>query len=405
MERQYTAPFQQPSSLAASSSRQTPSTIAAGIYGTKRPIASSVTPTMSRKPLPSFLPQAATGQSAASIALTAFVEAKKGEAMTPQDMRVMRTLMEDIEAEQPNGSSSQNRWTAGIDSPRQVKSIRESQPAGPSTPNRLVDSIRGSPGPLFSVGSPARSESGPNGDSPASRRIRYLGPGMSPKRMLNKSRSSDKPLFTSDIAEESEPKRQKTEVAPTTPESNTSASQDPLPSKPPVPSFTSRALERTKNLSTPAKPSPLSRVNSPTPASPREQQSIDSGKRRAADIVKELMEKEIGPIESLSKRDYMVINPYDLPSSSATSRADLNSSLSKSVSRNATPKKSILRSSLKGSTSTPLSGAAAKLEAYKPGRKLTTLELLEGKRPVSLSTPKMTRADKIVDRQCRSDHA
>lgn len=336
---------------------------------------------MSRKPLPSFLPQAATGQSAASIALTAFVEAKKGQTMTPQDMRVMRTLMEDIEAEQPNSSSSQNRWTAGIDSPRQVKSIRETQAAGPSTPNRLVDSIRRSPGPLFSVGSPARSEAGPNGDSPASRRIRYLGPGMSPKRMLNKSQNSDKPLFTTDIAEESEPKRQKTEATPTTPESN-ATSQEPSPSKPPVPSFTSRALDRTKNLSTPAKPSPLSRVNSPTPASPREQQSIDSGKRRAANIVKELMEKEIGPIETLSKRDYMVINPYDLPSA-ATSRSDLNSSLTRSASRSATPKKSILRSSLKGSTSTPLSGAAAKLEAYKPGRKLTTLELLDGKRPVS----------------------
>lgn len=205
---------------------------------------------------------------------------------------------------------------------------------------------------------------------------------MSPKRMLNKPRNSDKPLFSSDVAEESEPKRQKTEAAPTTPESN-SSSQEPSPSKPSVPSFTSRALDRTKNLSTPAKPSPLSRVNSPTPASPREQQSIDSGKRRAADIVKELMEKEIGPIETLNKRDYMVINPYDLPSSAATARSELNSSLSRSISRNATPKKSILRSSLKGGTSTPLSGAAAKLEAYKPGRKLTTLELLDGKRPVS----------------------
>jgi hypothetical protein len=383
IEPRCSVPLQQSSSLAASTSRQTPSTFTPGLYGTKRPIASFATPTMSRKPLPSFLPQATTGQSAASIALTAFVEAKKGETMTAQDMRVMRTLMEDIEAEQPNGSSSQNRWTAGIDSPRQVKSIRESQaPAGPSTPNRLVDSVRGSPGPLFSVGSPARSDAGANGESPASRRIRYLGPGMSPKRMLNKSRTSEKPLFTSDVAEESEPKRQKTEAAPTTPESHAS-SIEPSPSKPPVPSFTSRALDRTKNLSTPARPSPLSRVNSPTTASPKEQQSIESGKRRAADIVKELMEKEIGPIETLSKRDYMVINPYDLPSSAATSRSDSTSSLSKSVSRNATPKKSILRSSLKGSTSTPLSGAAAKLEAYKPGRKLTTLELLDGKRPVS----------------------
>jgi hypothetical protein len=348
----------------------------------------------SRRPLPSFLPQAATGQSAASIALTAFVEAKKGGVMTPHDLRVMRTLMEDMEAEQPVNIGQRTGWTAGmpVDSPRQVKSIRESQaPAGPSTPNRLVDSIRGSPGPLFSVGSPGgRSELGVNGgESPASRRIRYLGPGMSPKRMLNKSRTMDKPQFTSDVAEESEPKRQKKDTAPesptqvTTPQElssfQTLAAPTPTPAK-------SRLLEKTKNASTPAKPSPLSRsADSPT-ASPRDQQSIDSGKRRAADIVKELMEKEIGPIETLSKRDYMVINPYDLPSPSTAARSDAaSSSLSRSISRNATPKKSILRSSLKGSTSTPLSGAAAKLEAYKPGRKLTTLELLDGKRPVCRS--------------------
>jgi hypothetical protein len=160
-------------------------------------------------------------------------------------------------------------------------------------------------------------------------------------------------------------------------------------------------LEKTKSIATPARPSPLSRsAESPAPPSPREQQSIEQGKRRAADIVKELMEKEIGPIETLSKRDYMVINPYDLTPATSTPAAP-TSSLSKSVSRSATPKKSILRSSLKGSASTPLSGAAAKLEAYKPGRKLTTLELLEGKRPVSSLTIHCRAGLMTVDRQCR----
>ena len=371
----------------------------------------------SRKPLPSFLPQATTGQSAASIALTAFVEAKKGGIMTPHDLRVMRTLMEDMEAEQTGPNVTRGTgWTAGmpVDSPRQVKSIRDSQaPAGPSTPNRLVDSIRGSPAPLFSVGSPGgRSELGVNGgESPASRRIRYLGPGMSPKRMLNKSRTMDKPQFTSDVAEESEPKRRKKDTAPESPtQSTTPQEQSPFQtSVAPTPTpARSRLLDKTKTASTPAKPSPLGQsADSPTPASPRDQQVIDSGKRRAADIVKELMEKEIGPIETLSKRDYMVINPYDLPSPSATARSDAaSSSLSKSISRNATPKKSILRSSLKGSTSTPLSGAAAKLEAYKPGRKLTTLELLEGKRPVSpFHQYTLLLLTMIVDRQRRPDYA
>jgi hypothetical protein len=310
--------------------------------------------------------------------------------MNAHDMRVMRTLMEEMEAEQ-NGtiaSGRSNGWTAAVNSPRQVKTLRSAPaPAGPSTPNRLVHSIRDSPGPLFAVGSPGGRGETSGAESPASRRIRYLGPGMSPKRMLSKTRTpSDKPLFTSDVAEESEPKRQKLQDAPETPDRPFNPSQtSPSPSvaSPLPPSMANRALDKVKSVSTPAKPSPLSRSTGSTPPqSPREQESIQQGKRRAADIVKELMEEELGPIETLNKRDYMVINPYDM-SPASTSQGSDAAALTRSVSKTATPRKSILRSSLKSSSSTPLSGAAAKLEAYKPGRKLTTLELLEGKRPVS----------------------
>lgn len=347
----------------------------------------------SRKPLPSFLPQAARAapaQSAATVALAAFVEAKGGDAMNAHDLRVLRTLMEEMEAEQGGaGSSNTNHgWTAAVDSPRQIKTLRTAPTtAGPSTPNRLANSIRDSPGPLFSVGSPARRGDANGVESPASRRIRYLGPGMSPKRMLDKNRTpSDKPVFNSDVAEESEPKRQKLQDSPETPnKAHADSPMTPTPSitTPLPPSMANRAIDKLKSTSTPAKSSPLSRSTGSTPPqSPREQESIQQGKRRAADIVKELMEEEIGPIETISKRDYMVINPYDLASPASTSKTPEAAALTRSISKSATPKKSILRSSLRSSTSTPLSGAAAKLEAYKPGRKLTTMELLEGKRPV-----------------------
>ena len=191
----------------STTSTQTPAYRALASSSVKRALPSSSFNTNSnRTPLPSFLPTAQTAttpQSAASVAFTAFVEAKKGQTMTSEDMRVMRTLMENIEAEQrgtTGGAVKSGGWSAGrTDSPRPVKSapngITPFNTAVPSTPNRLVESVRASGGPLFTPGSPGgRSEAGSAaGDSPASRRIRYLGPGMSPRRMLNKGRTSEKP--------------------------------------------------------------------------------------------------------------------------------------------------------------------------------------------------------------------
>ena len=308
--------------------------------------------------------------------------------------------MENIEAEQQESTAGGpikiGGWSAGrTDSPRPLKSAPNgfsTSNVAPSTPNRLVETVRAKGGPLFTPGSPGvRSEaSSAAGDSPASRRIRYLGPGMSPRRMLNKGRSSEKPIFTSDVAEQSEPKRQRLDVDIEMLQDSDnllSATGSPMQIDTPTPTPPrNRTIEKAKNTSTPARPSPLGQSPADTrESSPRDAASVAQGKKRAADIVKELMREEIGPIESLSKQDYIVINPYDLASPSASSQKSdtLSSSLSKSVSRTATPKKSILRSSLRSSTSTPLSGAAAKLEAHKPGRKLTTLELLEGKKPVS----------------------
>lgn len=307
--------------------------------------------------------------------------------------------MENIEAEQrgsAGGVVKSGGWSAGrTDSPRPLKSAPNgllNSNAAPSTPNRLVESVRANGGPLFTPGSPGgKSDAGSAvGDSPASRRIRYLGPGMSPRRMLNKGRSSEKPAFTIDVAEQSEPKRQRLDADEDMPQATTnqnSATGSPMQIDTPTPTPPKpRNVEKAKNTATPARPSPLGQSPAETrESSPRDAASIAQGKKRAADIVKELMREEIGPIESLDKRDYIVINPYDLASPSAASQKSdaTSSSLSRSISRTATPKKSILRSSLRSSTSTPLSGAAAKLEAHKPGRKLTTLELLEGKKPVS----------------------
>lgn len=393
-----------PLHYSSSDRRSQPFTPSVDAGSSKRPLTSTFAEHPIRKPLPSFLPTAQTAappQSAASIAFTAFVEAKKGQNMTSEDMRVMRTLMENIEAEQRGVTSTTKTggWSAGLgESPRPFKAIpngASTGQSGPVTPNRLVESVRGTGGPLFSTGTPGgRSDAGSvGGESPASRRIRYLGPGMSPRRMFNKSRASDKPAFATDVAEESEPKRQKVDDAPNTPQNvdnQTPAFGSPMQIDTPAPTPPRiRALEKAKGTSTntPARPSPLGQSpNSTLPASPREESSVAQGKRRAADIVKELMQEEIGPLESLNKRDYMVINPYDIstPGSASQQSDGASSSLSNSVMRSATPKKTILRSSLRSSTSTPLSGAAAKLEAHKPGRKLTTLELLEGKKPVSL---------------------
>ena len=108
------------------------------------------------------------------------------------------------------------------------------------------------------------------------------------------------------------------------------------------------------------------------------------GKRRAADIMKALIDEDLTSMPPSKRRD-MIINPYDTPRiSPSSSPSGTPSPISKTFSI-ASPRRSVLRATLKES---PKRGAAAKLEANKTfsNRKLTTLEMATGKQPVSWNT-------------------
>ncbi|KAL7418447.1 hypothetical protein Q5752_006905 [Cryptotrichosporon argae] len=325
--------------------------------------------------------------SASSVALSSFLEAKAGAPMTADDLVVLDTLTHSIKAEAALSSTLRSEahtparagarptraagWSAG--------SYTTPRTAGTSTPVQ-VRPFATTPGPAFSMGTvPA---------SPTPRKV-YLGPGMSPRRLQPKQKSGLKPLFSFDEPEASGLKKRRTDEfvdktpAPPVPPLPTSIPAAPSPV--PHPAAAVPTLSRPAASSTPVRPSPLSQSTAASPT-PRDE-IVQRAKKRAADIMREVIDVEIGPLDAAPAP--IVFNPYEGDARRASPPAA--SASASAAAKTGTPRKSTSASALRSSirsSGTPSRGAAEKIERLKDsGRKLTTLEKVSGFRPNSAAPP------------------
>ncbi|WVR00164.1 hypothetical protein IAU59_007306 [Kwoniella sp. CBS 9459] len=398
-----------------------------------------------RSPLPSFVPpsistpQHAGGlsSSASSAALTAFLEAKKGQQMTPEDFRVIETLTDNMKAESHVGSPPRSvdrtaGWAAGS-YPSSGSALKSSRSyIGLSTPAKH-SAVGGpsTPGQVFSVGTvPTPGSFSLAGQVKASPyKQRYLGPGMSPRRMFPQpKKSSLKPLFNFGAAPDDDivkNKKRKTdddeEEIMDVDEKSTSPARSGVfgsSSSQPVKGLASSAsmpslagfgkpspIDRSQNklsagpVHTPARPSPLSRsVNTPeSPASTtpgretgddkakRKAEAEAAGKKRAAEIIMDIIDEEIGPVVPTRKAEPIVFNPYDRNSLNPSPAPAVPSSTPSKAFAGSTPRKSGTHTPVSPARRTPTRGAAAKLEAHREAMKgskpLTTIDRIKGVRP------------------------
>ncbi|WWC72030.1 uncharacterized protein I206_105989 [Kwoniella pini CBS 10737] len=355
--------------------------------------------------------------SASSVALTAFLEAKKGQLMTTDDFRVIESLTENMKAESQFGGSPTKSEFSQTQTPNQVKSrggwaagsypsgIRSSNSfASLNTPNKANQAS--TPGKVFSIGST------PNISGGSPYRQRYLGPGMSPRRLLPQPKKSNlKPLFNfgastngEDLSDELKGKKQKVadedEISMDI-DSNTTPSTANAPglsSSVSMPSLSASTKGNSKlsvPTHTPAKSSPLSRDSS-SPYSTgendekakRKREAELAGKKRAAEIIMDIIDEEIGPIIPTRKAEPVIFNPYDRTSLNPSTVPAVPSTQPSTAFAGSTPRKSLTRSiNGKGSPArrTPTRGAAAKLELHKEAMRgskaLTTIERIQGVRP------------------------
>ncbi|WVF72973.1 hypothetical protein IAT40_007791 [Kwoniella sp. CBS 6097] len=412
-----------------------------------------------RSPLPSFVPPAIStpqqqlqtagvglSSSASSVALTAFLEAKKGQQMTPDDFRVIETLTDNMKAEShvgspPRSAGKINRWAAGSypSSGSGSKTGLQSSRSfiGLSTPAKQSPNVNGglsTPGQVFAVGT--MPTPGSNHVKASPYKQRYLGPGMSPRRMFPQpKKSSLKPLFNFGAAPDDEiakgNKKRKTgeeedeaQESMEVDETSSSLAKSAIlgsPSQPAkglsssvsMPSLAGStkpsSLDRSSSklsvgpIHTPVRPSPLSRsINkpeSPVPTSSpgpvdekakRKAEAEAAGKKRAAEIIMDIIDEEIGPVVPTRQAEPIVFNPYDRNSLNPSPAPAVPSSTPSKAFAGSTPRKGGAGGSGSGGAisparRTPTRGAAAKLEAHREAMKgskpLTTIDRIKGVRP------------------------
>lgn len=346
--------------------------------------------------------------SATSAAISAFIEAKRGQKWTPDDFETMDHLTNHLKAE--NGATPSKAemrlggWSAGEMTPsRSIKGLSASM----STPNGFFTPAR--PDAPFGSANSSFSFSAMNSPSAKTYKQHYFGPGMSPRRMLKEkgSRGGLKPLFnfnTSDADEQTAKKRKVALDDEPMKESESQVDDDnsgiaSMSSSTPIRESSSRSAFPT------ARPHPLSQSTTAEKklSSPKPQTDAEAvGKKRAADIMKELIETELGiippspansnstpaaPVVKTDDEGFLLINPYD--------RSPVNakgSTPQRSPSAFDSPRRSALKSSIR---KTPARGAAAKLEANRSSRPLTPLERITGVKPVS-STSRLALGDMTV---------
>ena len=357
----------------------------------KRPLQSNTPPSSFAAPTPSFLPHAAnTGKSASATALQAIFANKDSAAdFTEEDLRLIEILQKSLKAEAQSARIGEvsstpstpkySGWSAGT--PRVPAAVPNSLTGRweEGTPSRNADSPAGS---AFAVGA-STPLNGTPGKKPFS--VRYLGPGMSPKRMLGKAKSSGgiKPLFSfaSSSEEESAPKKRKVDdEEDSTPAKGISSAL----SMPNLASLGSTSTPKLDKGKTRAGPHPLSQSSTAKDAN----DPVTIGKKRAADFMLALIEEQTAPERAAKANgaltENIIINPYDIPSEAPITPS--------TPSRYESPRKVQLRSS----TSTPKRGAAAKLDASK-GRMLSPYERLSGMKQWEAPAKKQTEKEKEVE--------
>lgn len=272
--------------------------------------------------------------------------------MSQEDLNVIDSLTRNIHAESQVGTTaaSHGGWSAAM-SPR----VTRAMPGGSSGIETPVRPTSGSsfntPGSVFSVGT---STPGPSKASPY--RVRYLGPGMSPKRMLGKGTSSSgiKPLFQFNLdSEESARKKARVEE----PEETMEVASTPAPkatissvaSMPNLSSFASPSTTTEKGKA-PVRPHPLSQSIVASPGKPRPT-AEEIGRKRAADIMLEMIQQQEAVLPK--PKSEIILNPYDTSGASVPPFSPASTRVIDS------PRGSVLRATGRGTT--PLRGAAARI--------------------------------------------
>jgi hypothetical protein len=182
---------------------------------------------------------------------------------------------------------------------------------------------------------------------------------MSPRRLLPKAKPGLKPLISFDfqkkVEEDIAAKKRKLQGGEAQEVPSTITPSVPLPNLAESSSMAVARASTSRNTITPA-------ADSPHPS------AVAVGKKRAADIMLELIEQDR---ESEKVVDAIIFNPYD------RSQAHRSPPQAVSPDRPPNPKAVPGRPILRASTSTPLRGAAARLEASK-SKGLSVLDLFKG---------------------------
>ena len=300
-------------------------------------------------PAAQFATPTSSEADAARQALVAFEAATPGNR-TAQDYHILSMLskkVEEAEEREAAGSQSDTRgsWAASTfeGTPRLIRPLRSN--AG--TPGSVLTAPAS---PAFSVGT-----SGSVAGTPRGQKV-YLGPGMSSRRLkASRSNLRDNTPFNPNDDEENIPKRRRT---------GSIGGQSDLDS---------------------SIAGPPGRRNSPPPPVPAipaaARSAIAIGKQRAANIMIDLVDAELGPLRP--ERPSIIVNPYDR---SAPPPAVAPGSPA-SAMRSSTPARSILRKStaVAEAAATPTRGVGARLEHTPGSRPTTTLEILQGRAPWDLA--------------------
>lgn len=281
--------------------------------------------------------------------------------MSQEDLDVIDSLTRNIHAESQGGFDGQyGGWSAGM-SPRVTRSIPGQNGTIETPPRNTLTTPFNTPGSVFSVGTVTPGGT-PNKASPY--RVRYLGPGMSPKRMLGKGQSSGglKPLFQFNIDnDESAQKKRRVDAGEAMDVDEIPAPKATISSVASMPNLASYAdspASKGKSKAAP-RPHPLSQsvIASPVETRPTAE---EIGKKRAADIMLEMIQQQTATLPK--PQSNIIINPYDSPAAVAPSPS---TPASKRVVDG--PRQSALRATGRGET--PLRGAAAKLANHKSSSK------------------------------------
>ncbi|KAL1408542.1 hypothetical protein Q8F55_005354 [Vanrija albida] len=323
-------------------------------------------------------PKAADGPSAyssspSSVALRSFLDAKGDEPINAQDVDVLESLTRNLRAEARRSAQPVGGWSAGTFAATPLP--KTGSPRSTATPESS-----------FSIGTATQSRFLP---ASSKRQVTYLGPGMSARRLNPKPKQTFKPLFTFDDEAKDDVSGKKRKVdldanQDKTAEDRHSPADDAAASA--AAQFNAKVKSR---FAAPGKPSPLSQAAGASPQKALSDDIVKAGKKRAADIMQDLFDAEVGPIEPA--KPTIVFNPYEESSVVPTGKFEASrSSLRKSASA--------MRASLR-SSSVAKRGAAEKIERLgsgTPGRKLSTLELVSGFKP-STSTSRRSESPEEED--------